>query len=235
VTIPYSQDELFPDAATPLVADESSTERRRRIILHTAVGVGDLAGIEGKEIAEIPRRRRWRFSPPTTTDGGLLSPGPRRPDRYREPVFESNDPGTVGTGVFGGDYDMALIILVRIAIEYQRYLSSEARSILRGKLLTQLGPYDDGQLTWGSNYQETENHILMIEVSRYLTITLFGFDNTRMAKFLTEQMLDQPGQRLPRKRQGAPPRSGGESRQGYRRSLPSRAASSADSARVSVT
>jgi hypothetical protein len=44
---------------------------------------------------------------------------------------------------------MALIILVRIAIEYQRYLSSEARSILRGKLLTQLGPYDDGQLTLG--------------------------------------------------------------------------------------
>jgi hypothetical protein len=77
VTIPYSQDELLPDAATPPVADESSTERRRRIILHTAVGVGDLAGIEGKEITEIPRRRRWPFSPPTTTDGGPTFPRDR--------------------------------------------------------------------------------------------------------------------------------------------------------------
>lgn len=82
-----------------------------------------------------------------------------------------------------GNYDFLLGNFVTIATRYAHLLSGEAKDHLVSNLLTQRGPIDFSQLTVRHgpldvvSYGETENHILQIEIARYLTNQLVGFDN----------------------------------------------------------
>jgi hypothetical protein len=93
---------------------------------------------------------------------------------------------------------MALVILVKIALEYRHYLSEAARANLLERLLSQRGPFDDAQLVKSIHgvypAPESENHITMIYISRYLTNQLLGLDNNGMPEFLLRgaQREDRP-------------------------------------------
>jgi hypothetical protein len=71
-----------------------------------------------------------------------------------------------------GDYDMALRGLIPIMYEFGNRLDEDARLNVLNNLLNQKGGVDQVRLTFhicGLTVDETENHILVTESSRYLT------------------------------------------------------------------
>lgn len=67
-----------------------------------------------------------------------------------------------------GEYDVALSGLIPMVFRYGRILPPPVRAHISNDLLTRRGPLDNGDLFVGPA-SETENHLNMLESSRYLT------------------------------------------------------------------
>ncbi len=201
----------FPDTSTPFEADDTSAERRRAIILHTAANVDRLA-----YVVDFLRNQSAPFGEAfvladqlhvglgesaialavlAAVDCGWLAALPRDRGDPREIVnsfLRALVPWKVGTGNgSSGDWDMPLVNLVAIACRYSAYLSKETHAHLVDVLLDQHGPIDLDQLTkdyWLQAIPETENHVLMIEAARYLTNQLRGEDNEAVTLFLLNML-----------------------------------------------
>jgi hypothetical protein len=192
---------FFPDASTPFESDQTFMHRRRATVLNSAgEGIGRLADVlVAVEDADEDKSRKELLADDLGVGQAesvmLLAilaaidfgwrPLLRR-DRG-DPLDLANrfvlciEPWNVGEGDgSGGNYDFLLPNLLAIAYRHAHLLSEAARNHLLSTLLTQRGPLDLEQhivTQPGMVYEESENHLLMIEGGRYLTNQLIGFDN----------------------------------------------------------